>query len=825
MRKLNDLVGSYSIMTPDLPNHLPPSRAVDHTIDIIPGSEPCSRPAYRMSADELAALREKLTELSEKGFIRPSISPYGAPVLFVPKKDGGLHFCVDWRMLNQQTVKNSYPLPRIDDLLDQLHGSTCYSKIDLNSAYYQVRIKEEDIHKTAFRTKYGLYEFTVLGMGLCNAPATFMRLMNDVLRPFLDKFVLCFLDDILIFSKTPEEHVEHVRLVLDALQQNELYAAPKKCAFGKTKVDFLGHVVSKDGITLEDKKVHLLQEWPRPKTVGDLRSFLGLANYYRQFVRSFSQIAAPLTELTKRSSSLSWGEVEQSAFEALKNALTSHPVLQPPNPEAPFFLHTDASDYATGAALMQKDSEGREYAVAYESKRLHGPEVRYTTHEKEQLSVVRALKHWRHHLKGRPFTLITDSTCVKHLPTQPTLSSRQARWCETLAEFEFEIVHRAGPLNVVPDAMSRWPGYQLNVLHATTISVEDVRDEILSAAEVDPKYQEVKSLVEANQSRDFSLANGLLVFRTDRVYVPNTETLRTRLLHEAHDAKISGHLGREKTYERLSRLFYWPKMRRSVAAYVRSCVTCQQIKPEHRFPPGLLQPLPVPPEKFHTYSLDFITQLRKAHRTQNDAILTIQDSCSKLLAVIPCKTTITAKEVANLFYKHISKRFGVPKVLVSDRDSKFTSAFWQSMSDHLGTELMMSTARHPQTDGQSEKANQTVEDMIRAYVAAHHRDWDQHLAALEFAYNDSKHASTGFTPFWLTYGQHPNTPMTLLRDQLIPSATPAADDWIETLRSDMRLAKAHITAAKVKQAHYANKHRRPSLNLPVGTKVLKKYHA
>ena len=822
--QLRAVVREYADVLPQtLPGGLPPQRNIDHAIEVLPGSAPPSRPAYRMSPDELQELRRHLADLTDKGFIRPSISPYGAPVLFVPKKEPGkFRMCIDYRLLNAQTIKNVYPLPRIDDLLDQLHGSKIWSKIDLAQGYYQVRIKEEDIPKTAFRTRYGLYEFTVLSMGLCNAPATFMRMMNDILGPYLDKFVLCYLDDILIYSRTREEHVEHVRLVLEALRRHKLYAEPRKCEFGKTRIGFLGHVLTPTGIAPEDVKIELIRNWPRPKTVSELRSFLGLANYYRHFVKHFAHIAAPLNDLLAKSSTQDWSTKEQRSFEQLKEALISHPILRPPNHDAPFVLHTDASDVATGAALMQYDEEGREYAVAYESKRLQGPELRYSAHEKEQLAVVRALKHWRHHLKGKRFTLITDSTCMRALPSQPMVTGRQARWCETLAEYDFEIIHRAGTSNVVPDALSRIPGGALSAVFTDFTSVEQIRQEILDAAALDAKYCQIKQLVESGAARDFSLKDGLLVFRQQRVYIPRYESLRTKLLYEAHDAPISGHLGRERTYERLARHFYWPKMRSSVRKYVQSCDTCQRIKASRRRPAGMLQPLPIPPRKFHTYSLDFIVGLPVTHHTKKDAILVIQDYVTKLVTIIPCNGTVTAEQTAKLVHQRIFSRFGVPSALVSDRDSKFTSAFWKAMADHLGTQLKLSTARHPETDGQTERFNQTLEDMIRAYVAHHYRDWDGRLGSLEFAYNDSVHASTGFTPFWLTYGMHPPNPLSLLRETMVVGVTPAADEWIEELMADLQLAHDSLEEAKQRQAAFANRRRGPSLDLLPGSKVLLK---
>lgn len=529
---MKKMVVSYAdtMGAPEYPN----ARPVEHPIDELPGSQPVSQRGYRMSEEELACLRQHLKELLEKGFIRPSCSPYGAPVLFVPKKEPGqFRMCIDWRMLNKQTIKNKYPLPRIDDLLERLHGSKYWSKLDLAQGYYQVRIREKDIHKTAFQTRYGLYEFTVLGMGLCNAPATFMRVMNDALRPYLDEFVLVYLDDILIFSKTEEEHLEHVRLVLDVLRKEKLYASPKKCEFGRTTIKFLGHTLTPKGITPEDTKVELIKNWPIPKTVSDLRSFLGLANYYRTFVKHFAHKAAPLNDLVKNGSTCKWGPTEQTAFDALKQALTSEPIIRAPNPTAPFTVHTDASDMAIGATIMQHDEQtGKEYVVAYDSRKLTDAEKKWAAHEREQLAVVHALTTWRHHLQGRKFLLITDSACVKSLPTQPTLSPRQARWVDKLAEYDFDIQHRAGPLNVVPDALSRHPSYQQEQLtsmstgHTSEIRAQSLREEIQTAAVSDSRYQQIMQHIQRGVPSEFHLEDGLLILQGQRLYIPKSEPLR-----------------------------------------------------------------------------------------------------------------------------------------------------------------------------------------------------------------------------------------------------------------------------------------------------------
>ncbi|GJV03187.1 putative reverse transcriptase domain-containing protein [Tanacetum coccineum] len=360
----------------DLPG-LPPTRQVEFHIDLVPGAAPVARAPYRLAPSEMKELADQLQELSDKGFIRPSSSPWGAPVLFVKKKDGSLRMCIDYRELNKLTVKNRYPLPRIDDLFDQLQGSSVYSKIDLRSGYHQLRVREEDISKTAFRTRYGHYEFQVMPFGLTNAPAVFMDLMNRVCKPYLDKFVIVFIDDILIYSKNKQEHEEHLKIILELLKKEELYAKFSKCEFWIPKVQFLGHVIDNKGIHVDPAKIESVKDWASPKTPTEIRQFLGLAGYYRRFIEGFSKIAKPMTKLTQKKVKFEWGDKQEAAFQLLKQKLCSAPILALPegSEDFIFIVYCDCSrKKGLGAVLMQREKEGIEHETApmrqLEQKRL-----------------------------------------------------------------------------------------------------------------------------------------------------------------------------------------------------------------------------------------------------------------------------------------------------------------------------------------------------------------------------------------------------------------------------------------------------------------------
>ncbi|WZY99835.1 hypothetical protein YC2023_072164 [Brassica napus] len=423
---------------------LPPSRSNPFSITLEPGSAAIAKAPYRMAPAELAELKQQLADLLEKGFIRPSSSPWGAPVLFVKKKDRSMRLCIDYRGINNVTIKDKYPLPKIDELLDQLQGASWFSKIDLASGYHQIPISEADIMKTAFRTRYGHFEFVVIPFGLTNAPAAFMRLMNEVFRDYLDEFLTIFIDDILIYSRSAEEHGRHLRLVLERLRDQKLFAKLSKCCFWKREVGFLGHRVSEEGVAVDPEKIAAIKEWPHPTSVTEIRCFLGLAGYYRKFVQGFASVSKPLTRLTGKGIAYEWSIETDEAFEKLKEALMTAPILALRKPNQPYTMYTDASHVGLGCVLMQDDK-----VIA-----LRKHEVNYPTHDLEMAAVVFALRIWGSYLYGEKIQLFTDHKSLKYLFTQPDLNLRQRRWMEFIADYDIQILYHPGKANVVADALS-----------------------------------------------------------------------------------------------------------------------------------------------------------------------------------------------------------------------------------------------------------------------------------------------------------------------------------------------------------------------------------
>ena len=611
------------------------------------------------------------------------------------------------------------------------------------SGYHQIQIKPEDIPKTTFRTRYGHYEFLVLPFGLTNAPATFMTLMNDVFRKYLDQFVIIYLDDILIYSKSKEEHITHVRKVLDVLRTHKLYAKISKCEFFQKQVEYLGHFISQEGISVDKRKVEVLQKWPTPANISELRSFLGLASYYRKFVSHFFSIASPLTQLLHKDQKYEWNEDREKSFQELKQHLTSAPVLLLPDPTKPFSVAADASDLAIGAVLSQNQGKG-EQPVAYESRKLSPAEINYPIHEKELLAIVHALKLWRPYLEGTKFTVITDHASLEFIKSQSNLSRRQARWLEVLQFMDFDIKYKPGKTNVVADALSRRP-FLNNI--GTVFTTLGTPAEIIQAYREDSYFREIFKKLKGENIADakviartkyYELRDELIYLKDgNRLAVPQNKSLITTLLQEHHDSKTAGHFGVDKTYELLSRHFYWPKMIKDVKKYIQSCDICQRNKGSNVAPAGLLQLLDTPTTKWEQITMDFIVQLPPTKQGY-DAIFVIVDRLIKRAHFIPIHTSATAPEIAKLFLNVIFKDHGLPRIIVSDRDAKFTSKFWQQLFKELGTTLSMSTSFHPQTDGQTERTNRTLEEMLRSYVNYKQDNWDEYLPLAEFAYNNSK---------------------------------------------------------------------------------------
>ncbi|GJQ92201.1 putative reverse transcriptase domain-containing protein [Tanacetum coccineum] len=682
-------------------------------------------------------LPDQLQELSNKGFIRPSSSPWGAPVLFVKKKDGSFRMCIDYRELNKLTVKNRYPLPRIDDLFDQLQGSSVYSKIDLRSGYHQLRVREEDIPKTAFKTRYGHYEFQVMPFGLTNAPAVFMDLMNRVCKPFLDKFVIVFIDDILIYSKNKKEHEEHLKAILELLKKEELYAKFSKCEFWLPKVQFLGHVIDSQGIHVDPAKIESIKDWASPKTPTEIRQFLGLAGYYRRFIEGFSKIAKPMTKLTQKKVKFVWGDKQEAAFQLLKQKLCSAPILALPEGSEDFIAYCDASIKGLGAVLMQ-----REKVIAYASRQLKIHEKNYTTHDLELGAVVFALKIWRHYLYGTN-------------------------------DYDCEIRYHPRKANVVADALS-------------TRKPENINNEDVGGMLIENSKDPEKLRIEKLEPR----ADGTLCLN-GKIWLPCYGDLRTVIMHESHKSKYSIHPGSDKTYQDMKKLYWWPNMKANIATYVSKCLTCANFKAEHQRPSGLLVQPEIPQWKWDNITMDFVTKLPKSSQGY-DTIWVIVDRLTKSAIFVPMRETDPMEKLTRMYLK----------------------------KNALGTNLDMSTAYHPQTDRQSKRTIQTLEDMMCACAIDFRKGWVNHFPLVKFSYNNSYHASIKATPFEVLYGQKCRSPVCWAEVGEVQLTGP---EIVQETTEKIIQIKQRIQAARDRQKSHVDLKRKPIYVGPF--KVLEKVGA
>ena len=844
----------------ELPMRLPPSRRTDHEIKVEEGSRPPSRPPYRMSAPELDELQRQLQELLEHGFIETSNSPYGAPVFFIKKADGSLRLVCDWRALNRITTKVQACLPNIEDLFDCVRGARYFSKLDLKSGYHQVRVQEEDVPKTAINTPFGQFQYRVMGFGLTNAPATFMSVMNDVLRPFLRKCVIVFLDDILVFSRSWREHLCHVDAVLRALKEDSLFCNPAKCQFGMLEVKFLGHVVSGSSLSPDPEKLEAVEQWPFPKTITEVRRFLGFTNFFRRFIEDYSSISRPLERLTGKNARFVWNAEQQEGFDKLRMSLLQSPVLAIADVNRPFRVITDASDTAIGGVLLQKDDAGEWHPVAYTSRRLRPEESNYTIMERETLAAMHALRVWRLYLFNH-FELVTDNQGVAYLQTKKNLSKREARWAELLAEFDVEIVHRPGKENLadplsrvtdVEDCQISDPSRNVRKTDEGEDSHHDVKMRVAdeSTAEdlgltevsvsMEPRFKElltegyhqdkkmrhiIQRLERNPKLQDpyvWNIPEKRLYFLSEgnrRLCIPKGP-LRLELLKLCHDVPSSGHPGRDRTYSRLARSYWWPRMSQDVKRFVRSCKKCQHSKGD-RPRQAPLQCLPVPSEPWQDISMDFITGLPESS-TGSNAVLTFIDRLSKQAHFVPTKTTVNAVDTADLYIQNIFRLHGLSRSIVSDRDPRFTSEVYRNIFNRLGVDLKFSTANHPQTDGLTERVHRTIEQILRS--AVHHRqtNWEEMLPMCEFAYNDMIQASTCETPFFMNNGHHPVSLPELVFDRANADRCqeyPQGMDWLGKKQKALSLAKDSIRAALDNQIFYADRQRQDT-TFKEGDKVL-----
>ena len=747
-----------------------------------PNRAPARVSVRRTSPEKAAEIDRQVQEMLSHGIIRESSSEWASGVVLVRKSDGSLRFCADYRPLNELCEPDVYPLPLIDDILDALSGATIFSTLDLASGYWQIPLSKESIPKTAFITTTGLYEFVVMPFGLCNAPATFQRLMNEVLRGL--PFCRVYLDDIIVFSRDATEHAHHLAAVFERLRKASLHLKLSKCAFGRSSLRYLGHIVSRDGIQPLDDKVADVRDRAPPKNVQDVQSFLGLAGYYRRFIRDYARVVEPLLALTRADTPFTWSNDCQAAFDTVKARLTERPILAFPDFNRPFTLFTDASSVALGAVLSQQGHDGQEHPVAYASKSLTSAERNYSATERECLAIVWAVGKFEIYLSGRPFTVVTDHQALKWLMSIKYPTDRLYRWTVALMPFQIKLEYRPGPANGNADALSRPPIAAIAALTrsrstaapaptpAPPVSAEISTDypeppDVAGAQRADerlaplieyltkgtlPEQAAARHRLQAKSS-NYAIQNGCLVFLPfgPRLVLPRS--LQHWALERHHDDPLGGHLGGDKVYSRLTKRFFWEGMHRDTHAYVKTCHVCQQRKSPRLPGLGSMQPIVVP-EPSHTVALDFCGPFPTTARG-NAYVLVVTDHFTKHVEAFATPDQ-TKETTATILVDEYFCRYGAPARLLSDRGATFLSDVVRVATDVFGVKKTNTSPYHPQTDGLTERFNSTMANMLASFES--HDDWDLYLRKVVFAYNSATQPSVGESPFFLTFGREARFP-------------------------------------------------------------------
>ena len=795
---------------------------VEHHIDT-GSAKPVRQPLRRFPPAHVQAISDHVDNMLSQGIIEPASSPWASNVVLVRKKDGTFRCCIDYRQLNNVTRKDAYPLQHIDSCLDAMAEAKWFSTIDLRSSYHQVRMTPEDMDKTAFICPRGMYRFRTMPFGLCNAGATFQRLMDVVMSGLHLEICLVYLDDIVVYAKSPYQHLRRLEMVFNRLSEAGLKLKPEKCKFFQKSVSFLGHVISSQGIGTDPEKIKAVVDWPVPTSVAEVRAFLGLAGYYRRFVRDFAKIASPLHALTNKNCKFHWSKEAEKSFNELKIALTTPPVLAMPNDSGEFILDTDASDQAIGAVLSQRQ-EGVERVVAYASRSLTRQERNYCVTRKELLAVVHFLKYFKQYLLGRSFKVRTDHAALTWLRRTPDPIGQQARWLEQMEEFNFIVEHRPGSRHSNADALSRRPctkkvclckeltaapfggpadqstselrqtaGIQMRATQvqqegaSNAISLSWSLEGIRSEQQSDPDIGYIYQLIDCGAAKPMwddvspksnvvktlwsfwprlSIREGLLKRRFESTdgrseywQIVLPKKLHAEFLSLVHGGMTGGHLALKKTKAAVQSRAYWPTWSSDVEMFIRRCSECARY---HRgVPPRSTEmQTPLSGEPWERVSIDITGPHPKSSR-QNQYILTAVDHFSKWAEAIAIPNH-TATTVAKVLATHVFPRYGMPVQILSDRGPEFESELFTQLLKWLEIDKLRTTAYKPSTNGVVERFHRTLNSMLGKVVSESQQDWDERLPFVMAAYRASPHSSTGYSPNRLFLGRENRMPIDLL---------------------------------------------------------------
>jgi len=747
----------------------------EHLIKLKPGTQPVYVPAYRLPHSQRKIVGEQINEMLEQGVIQHSNSPWNSPLFLVPKKDGQFRPVIDFRKVNQVTEDDRYPLPVLSDLLMSLgQGNKIFSSLDLLSGYWQVPMAPMSREVTAFSTPSGHFEWLRMPFGLKSAPISFQRMINNLFSDLLGKHVYAYLDDLIICSTDMESHLASLEAVLLKLKEAGLKAKLSKCEFLKAKISFLGHVVDEHGIHTVDDKIKAVKNFPQPRSVDNVRSFLGLAGYYRCFVKNFAALASPLIKLLKKDVPFHWNDPQVKSFEALKQALTNSPVLSFPNYEAPFILCTDASALGLGAVLMQRDACGKNRVIAYASRTLNHAESNYSVTHQEALAVIWALKHFRDIILGYPITVHTDHVAVTELFKGRNLTGRVARWNVTVQEFNPTFKYLPGRANVVADALSR----NIPVGTVTENTADEIRNfnlkELANAQRQHGVWSKVMYVLESGDetslpdlpvpfSQFFLSQDGVLCRHCPHKKNPVSqfvipESYVPIILRLTHDEVLAGHPGKERTLSAARKHYFWPTMRIDIDAHIDGCVKCAQHKGTVPKPAPILE-YPPPERPWDVVAIDLL-QLPASHQGSKYVLVCV-DHFSRYVVLAPLKDK-TAGAVAHALITTLFCPYSTPRVLLSDNGAEFRNALLNEICRQFNIKQTFTVTYHPASNGLVERANRKILDVLRPVVSGLLDIWEDWLPHVAACINGSVCESTGKSPFYIVYGMEKRLPYDLL---------------------------------------------------------------
>ncbi|CAH2220926.1 jg25639 [Pararge aegeria aegeria] len=724
-------------------------------------SEPVVYRPYKMSHSEREEVRNIVEELLKFNIIRESQSPYASPVLLVKKKTGDKRLCVDYRALNRKTIKQHYPLPRIEDQIDRLAGNKYFCALDLASGYYQIPLAEESKSKSSFVTPDGQFEFNRMPFGLANAPAVFQRTINLVLGNLRYNVALAYMDDVLIPSRSFEEGLERLELVLKKFREAGLTLKPQKCYFFENNVDYLGFEISSEGVRPGIKKIESVKNFPKPKDVHNVRQFVGLASFFRRFIRNFGEIARPLTKLLKKNSVWEWSQAQEEAFKKLKHALISRPLLAMYNPTLETQIHTDASKHGIGSVLLQKQSDGVFKPVAYYSRQTSPEESHFSSYELESLisAVIAALVKFRTYVLGLSFTIVTDCNSLRATFLKRDMIPRVARWWSLIQEYDCNVVYKSGKGMIHVDALSRNPTMEkAGIIQAIdTFDIMTITDDWLTTVQLeDSEIQRIKKILTDKEYNNLLEIHKNFVLKRERVYRITEDGLRWvvpkgcrwQILQKNHDE--IGHFAFDKTLDKIKQHYWFPRMRRFVKKYVNSCLECALNKLPAGKKQGFLHPIPKETKPFHTIHVDHLGPFVISKR-KNCYILVIVESFTKFIVLKAVKNTKSTSTITVL--RDYFGTFGLPKRLISDRGTSFTSSKFKSFLSEVGVHHIKNAVASPRANGQVERYNRTILDSLAAQN--HGKDerlWDDRLLQVQWGLNNTINKGTGKAPSEVLFG-------------------------------------------------------------------------